>query len=189
MFCLSLVLTYEVYILTGDKLGAGTKAAVKLTIFGEYGNSGERQLLRSRTHRSKFQRGQVGRSRIGAKNRNPHIFVLNVCCIFTKIIYFTSRGPFNKVLYGDVPSRSPTAYSFIFYHFWQKRYPFSIPSTEKWYQFQFISLLNKNKSKRKVVLSVDMYSHIKQRRVFSKHLNESPYLFDRFSCPFIYFNS
>ncbi|CAH3114250.1 unnamed protein product [Porites lobata] len=53
------VLTYEVYILTGDKLGAGTKAAVKMTIFGEYGNSGERQLLRSRTHRSKFQRGQV----------------------------------------------------------------------------------------------------------------------------------
>ena len=112
MFCLSPVLTYEVYILTGDKLGAGTKAAVKLTIFGEYGNSGERQLLRSRTHRSKFQRGQVGRSRIGAKNRNPHIFVLDVCCIFTKIIYFTSRGPFNKVLYGDVPSRTPTAYIF-----------------------------------------------------------------------------
>ncbi|KAL9988547.1 hypothetical protein ACROYT_G003004 [Oculina patagonica] len=53
------VLTYEVYVLTGDKLGAGTKAVVKLTVFGEYGNSGERQLLRSRTHRTKFQRGQV----------------------------------------------------------------------------------------------------------------------------------
>lgn len=59
--CLSFftVLTYEVYVLTGDKLGAGTKAVVKLTVFGEYGNSGERQLLRSRTHRTKFQRGQV----------------------------------------------------------------------------------------------------------------------------------
>ena len=55
------VLTYEVYVLTGDKLGAGTKAVVKLTVFGEYGNSGERQLLRSRTHRTKFQRGQVCR--------------------------------------------------------------------------------------------------------------------------------
>ena len=53
------VLTYEVYVLTGDKLGAGTKAVVKLTVFGEYGKSGERQLLRSRTHRTKFQRGQV----------------------------------------------------------------------------------------------------------------------------------
>ena len=53
------VLAYEVYVLTGDKLGAGTKAAVKLTLFGEYGNSGERQLLRSRTHRTKFQRAQV----------------------------------------------------------------------------------------------------------------------------------
>lgn len=54
-----LVLTYEIYVLTGDKLGAGTKAVVKLTLFGEYGNSGERPLLRSRTHRTKFQRGQV----------------------------------------------------------------------------------------------------------------------------------
>lgn len=54
-----LVLTYEVYVLTGDKLGAGTKAVVKLTLFGEYGNSGERPLLRSRTHRTKFQRGKV----------------------------------------------------------------------------------------------------------------------------------
>ncbi|EDO43381.1 predicted protein [Nematostella vectensis] len=53
------VITYEVYIKTGDRLGAGTKATVKITIFGEYGNSGERQLLRSKTHRSKFQRGQV----------------------------------------------------------------------------------------------------------------------------------
>lgn len=53
------VLTYEVYVLTGDKLGAGTKALIKLTVFGEYGNSGERPLLRSRIHRTKFQRGQV----------------------------------------------------------------------------------------------------------------------------------
>lgn len=59
VFPLFSVLTYEVYVWTGDKLGAGTKAVVKLTVFGEYGNSGERQLLRSRTHRTKFQRGQV----------------------------------------------------------------------------------------------------------------------------------
>ena len=55
----STVLTYEIYVLTGNKLGAGTKANVKLTVFGEYGNSGERPLLRSKTHRSKFQRDQV----------------------------------------------------------------------------------------------------------------------------------
>lgn len=54
-----LVITYEVYVQTGDRLGAGSKVNVKITIFGEYGNSGERQLLRSKTHRNKFQRGQV----------------------------------------------------------------------------------------------------------------------------------
>ncbi|KAK3752041.1 hypothetical protein QZH41_019391, partial [Actinostola sp. cb2023] len=53
------VITYEVYVQTGDRLGAGSKVNVKITLFGEYGNSGERQLLRSRTHRNKFQRGQV----------------------------------------------------------------------------------------------------------------------------------
>ena len=52
-------LTYEVYILTGDCRGAGTEADIKLTLFGDYGTSGERPLLKSMNHPRKFRRGQV----------------------------------------------------------------------------------------------------------------------------------
>ena len=52
-------LTYEVFILTGDCRGGGTDADVKLTLFGEYGTSVERQLLKSMNHSRKFRRGQV----------------------------------------------------------------------------------------------------------------------------------
>ena len=38
----------------------------------------------------------------------------------------------NKVFFGDAPPKGPTPYRFI-HHFWQKRCPFRIPSTDKWY--------------------------------------------------------
>jgi hypothetical protein len=71
------VITYEVCVQTGDRLGAGSKVNVKITIFGEYGNTGERQLLRSKTHRNKFQRGQVRKQfhekdeRLAGQNGQP----------------------------------------------------------------------------------------------------------------------
>ncbi|CAB4039284.1 lipoxygenase homology domain-containing 1-like, partial [Paramuricea clavata] len=52
-------LTYQIYVLTGDCRGAGTEADIKLTLFGEYGTSGERPLLKSMNHPHKFRRGQV----------------------------------------------------------------------------------------------------------------------------------
>ena len=45
--------------MTGDCRGAGTEADIKLTLFGEYGTTGERQLLKSMNHSQKFRRGQV----------------------------------------------------------------------------------------------------------------------------------
>jgi hypothetical protein len=54
-------LTYQVYVLTGDCRGAGTEADIKLTLFGEYGTSGERPLLKSMNHPHKFRRGQVNK--------------------------------------------------------------------------------------------------------------------------------
>ncbi|CAH8516071.1 unnamed protein product [Schistosoma turkestanicum] len=51
--------TYEVRIITGDKAYAGTDASVYLTLFGENGDSGERKLIKSLTHRNKFERGQT----------------------------------------------------------------------------------------------------------------------------------
>ena len=44
-----------------------------------------------------------------------------------------------NVLYGEVPPEGHAPYAFI-YHFWQKRYPFRIPSIDKWYPLHIISL-------------------------------------------------
>ena len=44
---------------TGDIKSAGTDANVFLTMFGENGDTGERALTKSETHRDKFERGQV----------------------------------------------------------------------------------------------------------------------------------
>ena len=53
------------------------------------------------------------------------------------LFLFEARGALSKVLYGEAPPRAPTPYSFI-YHFSQKRYPFRIPSIDKWYPFHII---------------------------------------------------
>ena len=50
---------YEVRVYTGDIKSAGTDANVFLTMFGENGDTGERALTKSETHRDKFERGQV----------------------------------------------------------------------------------------------------------------------------------
>jgi hypothetical protein len=47
----------EVY--TGNVSGAGTDSNVFMTIFGELGDSGERELVKSETHRNKFERNHV----------------------------------------------------------------------------------------------------------------------------------
>lgn len=56
--CVSVV-TYEVTVMTGELWNAGTDAVVSLTMFGELGDTGSRQLRRSRTHHKMFRAGQV----------------------------------------------------------------------------------------------------------------------------------
>ncbi|KAH8871549.1 Lipoxygenase homology domain-containing protein 1 [Schistosoma japonicum] len=51
--------TYEVKIITGNRTFAGTDASVYLTLYGDNGDSGERKLTKSLTHRNKFERGQT----------------------------------------------------------------------------------------------------------------------------------
>jgi len=53
------VLTYEIYVVTGNKLGGGTKANIKVNIFGEYGDTGDRPLIKSKFNQSPFQRNQM----------------------------------------------------------------------------------------------------------------------------------
>lgn len=50
---------YNVNVYTGDISGAGTDANVFINITGEYGDTGERQLKESSTHKNKFERNQV----------------------------------------------------------------------------------------------------------------------------------
>jgi hypothetical protein len=53
------VKNYVVEIFTGDVARAGTNANVYLTIFGDYGDTGEKKLVKSETHMDKFERNQV----------------------------------------------------------------------------------------------------------------------------------
>ena len=51
-------------VFTGDVRGGGTDANVFLTLFGYKGDSGERKLAKSETHRDKFEKGQVRKGAI-----------------------------------------------------------------------------------------------------------------------------
>ncbi|XP_062409544.1 lipoxygenase homology domain-containing protein 1-like [Sardina pilchardus] len=51
--------TYKVVVRTGDMYGAGTDASVFITIYGDLGDTGERQLSTSATNSNKFERGAV----------------------------------------------------------------------------------------------------------------------------------
>ena len=55
----SLVVKYDVMVYTGKKRGAGTDANVCMTIFGERGDTGSRQLRSSKTNKNKFENGKV----------------------------------------------------------------------------------------------------------------------------------
>ena len=52
---------YRVHVITGDVKGAGTDANVFITIFGQYGDSGERPLSKSETHTNKFEPSKLRR--------------------------------------------------------------------------------------------------------------------------------
>lgn len=56
--CVSVV-TYEVLVMTGELWNAGTDATVSLTVYGDLGDTGSRELRRSRNHQKMFRAGQV----------------------------------------------------------------------------------------------------------------------------------
>jgi lipoxygenase homology domain-containing protein 1 len=53
------LVNYIAEVHTGDKTNSGTNADVFLNIFGEYGDTGNRWLRKSQTHRNKFERNNV----------------------------------------------------------------------------------------------------------------------------------
>lgn len=50
---------YAVHVFTGDEYGAGTDANVFITVYGDRGDTGERQLKDSKNFTNKFERNQV----------------------------------------------------------------------------------------------------------------------------------
>ncbi|XP_064609567.1 uncharacterized protein LOC135473625 isoform X2 [Liolophura sinensis] len=48
---------YHIYVRTGKRIGASTKAHVKITLYGEHGRSQEFLLAESQRHKIKFQKG------------------------------------------------------------------------------------------------------------------------------------
>ena len=55
---------YEVVVVTGDVRGAGTDANVSLTVYGDHGDTGKRELKQS--FRDLFERNQTDRFQIEA---------------------------------------------------------------------------------------------------------------------------
>lgn len=49
---------YQIYVKTGDTIGASTKADVKMTVYGDKGRSKEFYLDRSKRHKITFQKGK-----------------------------------------------------------------------------------------------------------------------------------
>jgi len=45
--------------MTGELWNAGTDATVSLTVYGDLGDTGSRELRRSRNHQKMFRAGQV----------------------------------------------------------------------------------------------------------------------------------
>jgi hypothetical protein len=68
---------YEVDVHTSDKWGSGTDANVFCTIYGDKGDTGERELAHSETHKNKFERKQVDRFKIDCADLG-NIFKLKI---------------------------------------------------------------------------------------------------------------
>ncbi|CAL1542634.1 unnamed protein product [Lymnaea stagnalis] len=49
---------YQVYVQTGDRIGAGTKAPIKMIMYGDKGRTKEFTLSKSKRHKITFQRGK-----------------------------------------------------------------------------------------------------------------------------------
>ena len=53
---------FRIHVYTGNRLGAGTRAEIRLVMFGDKGRTQEIFLSESRNHKIKFQKGQVHNS-------------------------------------------------------------------------------------------------------------------------------
>ena len=55
---------YQVEVYTGNKNGSSTKAGVHLVLVGDIGRTKQLPLAKSKNHKIKFKKGQVGSKRL-----------------------------------------------------------------------------------------------------------------------------
>ena len=71
---------YVVRVHTGDEWGAGTDANIFLNLYGENGDTGERELKDSSTHTNKFERNHVSFSSY-----------TYTCCFYQQVVQSNTR--------------------------------------------------------------------------------------------------
>ena len=81
---------------------------------------------------SKFSRGNSHLSVVITASVNQPILHASLVCVSSPAGRGGGGEALTKILYREAPPQSPTPYRFI-YHF--SRYPFCIPSIDKWYPF------------------------------------------------------
>ena len=57
---------YQVYVRTGDRIGASSNAMIKITVYGKDGRTKEFPLKDSMRHKIKFQRGKEDKFVLGS---------------------------------------------------------------------------------------------------------------------------
>lgn len=83
---------------TGDVKSAGTDANVFITVYGEYGDTGERQLLKSETYSNKFERGHVSASLLWRKGYSFIAFIVLCCGATCCDMFLTSQLGVSKLV-------------------------------------------------------------------------------------------
>ncbi|XP_043458195.1 lipoxygenase homology domain-containing protein 1-like [Prionailurus bengalensis] len=110
IFLLLPVTVYEVHVATGELWNAGTVANVYISVYGEKGDSGSRQLFRSKSSFS-FLRGQTDTFSLEAVHLGD---------LYKIVIGHDGLGPGNGWFLDDVVIKDPTTdreYAF-FCHRW-----------------------------------------------------------------------
>ena len=77
---------YVVRVHTGDEWGAGTDANIFLNLYGENGDTGERELKDSSTHTNKFERNHVS------------LFFIHIHMLLLSTGYVECSGSVGRVL-------------------------------------------------------------------------------------------
>lgn len=78
---------YQIYVRTGNRIGASTKAQVKITLYGENGRTKEIPLDKSKRHKVCFQKGKVSTCTTYLKKDDFFIMTIVNTCTNSNLIF------------------------------------------------------------------------------------------------------